>query len=53
LEENSSGCIMDNTLMILEHPNIECIIKKAHTLVEKRYNYETAVERYKEIIGQI
>lgn len=50
LEDNSPECIAENVIRALNHPNLEEIVKKARNIIEERYNYDAAVERYKKIL---
>jgi hypothetical protein len=53
MENNSPECIEKNIIMTLEHPDLERIVKNASELIEKCYNYEAAVERYRKILKNI
>ena len=50
LEDNSPECIARNVTRALEHPKLDEIVRNARTLVEKKYPYEAAVERYRKIL---
>ena len=50
LENNSPECIVKNIIRALEHPNLEKIVKNARKLIEEKYTYEAAVERYRKIL---
>jgi len=53
LEDNSPECIAKNVTRALEAPNLSEIAKKARMLVEDRYTYELAVERYREVLKNL
>ena len=53
LENNSPECIAENVVRALNHPNLEEIVKKARNIIEERYNYNAAVERYKKILKNL
>ena len=53
LENNSQEYIAENVTRALEHPNLDEIVKNARELVEKKYTYEAAVERYRTILDNI
>jgi len=53
MEDNSPDCIAGNIIRALEHPSLEQIADKAHTLVEKEYTFEAAVERYQKILDTL
>ena len=50
IENNTPECIAKNVILALEYPNIEEIVSKARKLIEDKYTYEAAVERYREIL---
>ena len=49
LENNSPECIAKNVIRVLEHPNLDEIISKAHNLVEEEFSYEKEVRQYKKM----
>ena len=51
MENNSPACIAENIVRALAHPNINEIIKNAHTLIEENYNYQAAVDGYRIILS--
>ena len=53
LKNNSPECIAENILRALNYRNIDKIVRNARKLVEEKYTYEAAVERYKEILNKI
>ncbi len=53
LEDNSPECIVENVIGALENPNLNEIAKKARMLIEERYTYELAVERYGEVLKNL
>jgi len=53
LKNNSPECIAENILRVLNYRNIDKIVRNARKLVEEKYTYEAAVERYKEILNKI
>jgi len=50
MENNSPECIAENILRVLNYRNLDKIVRNARKLVEEKYTYEAAVERYKEIL---
>lgn len=50
---NSPECIAENVMRALEHPNLDEIVKNARELIEKKFTYEAAVERYKEVLDNL
>ena len=53
LENNSSERIAENVIRVLEHPNLDEITKNARNIIEEKYTYEAAVERYRKILENI
>lgn len=53
LKNNSSECIAENVIRVLEHPNLDEITKNARNIIEEKYTYEAAVERYRKILENI
>ena len=53
LGDNSPECIAENVMRVLNHSNLEEIVKNAGELIEREYTYEAAVERYKKILEGI
>ncbi len=53
MENNSPDCIAKNVIRALEYPYIEKIVRNAHAIVEKKYTYEKAVERYSYVLNNI
>jgi len=50
MENNAPECIAENILRVLNYRNIDKIVRNARKLVEEKYTYEAAVERYKGIL---
>lgn len=50
LENNSPECIAKNVMRALEHPDLERIGENARALMERKFTYEAAVERYKKML---
>jgi len=50
MEDNSPECIAENILRVLNHQDLEEIVKNARSLIENFFTYEIAVDRYKEIL---
>jgi len=50
MENNAPECIAENILRVLNYRNLDKIVRNARKLVEEKYTYEAAVERYKEIL---
>ena len=53
LKDNSAEDIARNVIRALTHPNLERIATDAHTLVERKFTYETAVETYRDILASL
>ena len=53
MENNSPECIAENVMRVLNHPDLEKIVKNARELVEKEFTYETAVERSRRMLENI
>lgn len=53
LEDNSPECIAENVIRALEYPHLDLIVKSARKLIEQKYTYEAAVERYRWILGRV
>ena len=53
LEDNSPECIAKNVIRALGYPKLDEIARNARALVEKKYAYGAAVERYKKIFGKV
>ena len=53
MENNSPESIAENIIRVLNHPNLDKIVKHARELVEKEFTYDAAVERYKKILENI
>ena len=53
LSDNSPQGIAESIITILEHLNLNDIADNALKLVEQRYTYEAAVERYRQILNKV
>jgi len=53
MENNSPKCFAENIVRVLEHPDLDEVTKNARKLIEEKYTYDAAVERYKEIFVRI
>lgn len=53
MENNNPECVAENVIRVLEHPDLDKIVKNARELVEKEYTYEAAVERYRMILKEL
>lgn len=53
IENNSPECIAENIIRALEYPNLNEIVKNAKKIIEDKYTYEAAVERYRRILETI
>jgi len=51
MEENSPQCIAKNVIKALNYPRLKQISENALALIEKKYTYEAAVERYSAILA--
>jgi len=52
LEDNTPECIAMNVMRVLKDPNIDIITKNAQKLIEKNYNFDAAVERYRRLLDE-
>ena len=46
MEDNTPECIARNVIRALNHPHIKEIADNGRKLIEERYTYKAAVERY-------
>ncbi|MGB8218557.1 MAG: glycosyltransferase family 4 protein, partial [Candidatus Methanoperedens sp.] len=53
MKNNSPNCIAKNVIRALDSSDLERIAKNARALVQERYTYEKAVERYSYILNNI
>jgi len=53
MKNNSPECIAENVVRALKHPDLARIVENARAMVEREYTYEAAVERYREILGNL
>ncbi len=53
LPDNSPECIAKNVIRALNHPNLEELTKNARVLIEDKFTYEKAVERYRNILDSL
>ena len=53
IEDNSPECIAKNIERALNYQNLEEIVESARELMERKFTYETAVERYRKILEDI
>ncbi|RLA95289.1 MAG: hypothetical protein DRG25_00605 [Deltaproteobacteria bacterium] len=53
MEDNSPECIARNVIRALNHPNLEGIAENARALVERKFTFEKAVERWREILSRL
>lgn len=53
MEDNSPECIARNVMRALGHPDLEQVTANARVLIEQEYNYEAAVERYRNILESL
>jgi len=47
MEDNSPEVIAANVIRALEHPDLEGIAQRAQALVERKFTFERAVERWR------
>lgn len=52
LKNNKPECICKNAVKILNTSNLEEVVQNARELIEKNYTYETAVDRFRRLIGE-
>ncbi len=50
---NTAECIARNVIRALNHPNLERIIKDAHTIIEREYTLDAALKRYRKILIEL
>ena len=50
---NSQECIAGNVIRVLEHSNIDIIVKNARLLVEREFTYEATLGRYRKIVEEL
>jgi glycosyltransferase involved in cell wall biosynthesis len=50
MENNSPECIAENIERVLNHPDLDIIMKNARELIEREFTYEAAVEKYRKIL---
>jgi len=53
LKDNSPECIAEDAIRALNSPNLDEIVRNACNIIEEKYTYEAAVERYREILNKI
>ena len=53
LEDNSPECIAKDIIRVLNHPNLEEIVKNSRKLIDEEYTHDAAVERYKKILSDL
>lgn len=53
IENNTPQCIAKNVRRALNYPDLDNIVKNARVLIEEKYTYEAAVERYRKILEKI
>jgi len=53
MEDNNPECIASNIIRALNHPNLNQIVDNAHSLIERKYTLQAAVERYKTILSNL
>ncbi len=53
MENNSPESIAKNIIRALKHPNLEQMAQNARALVEREFTFKKAVERYREILGEL
>ena len=49
MEDNTPECIARNIIRVLNHPNLDEIVKNARKRIEEEYTYEAALKRYRTI----
>lgn len=53
MENNSPECIAENVVRALSYPDLEKIAEAGRRFVEENFTFEHAVERWKEVLGDI
>jgi len=53
MENNSPECIAKNIVRVLEYPDLDKVTKNARKLIEEKYTYKAAVERYRRIFKKL
>jgi len=50
MENNSPECIASNVIRILEHDDLEGVASRARALIERKFTFDNAKDRWKKII---
>lgn len=53
LQNNSPECITQNFIKIIGYPNLTDIVKNAKILIDEKYTFECALQRYSEIFDDL
>ena len=53
MENNSPECIAENAIRVLGNQNLNQISENARILIEQKYTYQAAVERYRSIFERL
>ena len=53
LEDNSAECIGRNVVRVLNYTNLTEVANNTRNLIERKYTYEAAVERYRQILNKV
>ncbi len=53
IEDNPPQSLAQNVIRALNYPNLMEVAQNARALVEKEFTYEKAVEKYREILGNL
>lgn len=53
LKDNSSGCIAEGAIRVLQYPKLDEIVRNALNLVEREYTIEPILRKWTEILGPL
>ena len=53
MEDNSPQAIAQGIIRVLSYPNLDEVVRNAHTLIEKEYTHEAATERFRKLIASL
>lgn len=53
LEDNSPQTIAQGIIRVLSYPNLDEVVRNAHTLIEKEYTHEATTERFRKLIASL
>lgn len=53
MEDNSPQTIAQGIIRVLSYPNLDEVVRNAHTLIEKEYTHEAITERFRKLIASL